>query len=57
MTEKTKRQRSKNESQIIGFRLPKPLAARIKEEAARRNMRLNKLLEEMWNNYEKNKKR
>ena len=37
------------DSQIIGFRLPVPLAKAIKIEAARRQLPLNSLLAEMWN--------
>lgn len=36
------------DSQIVGFRIPKPVAKAIKVEAARRKLPLNLLLTEMW---------
>lgn len=45
----------KNDSQIIGFRIPKPVAKAIKMEAARRELPLNLLLAEMWQLYRENK--
>jgi hypothetical protein len=39
-------------SQIVGFRLETELARKVKAEAGRRGMRLNKLFEELWTNYE-----
>lgn len=39
------------DSQIIGFRMPKPVAKAIKVEAARRKLPLNLLLAEMWQLY------
>lgn len=44
------------ESQIIGFRIPKPVATAIKVEAARRKLPLNLLLTEMWQLYRENKR-
>jgi predicted HicB family RNase H-like nuclease len=38
-------------SQIIGFRMPAEIAQAIKVEAARRQIRLNDLLSEMWSVY------
>ena len=35
-------------SQIVGFRIPGGLAREIKSEAARRGLKLNQLLVEMW---------
>lgn len=37
--------------QIVGFSLPPELAAEVKAEAARRNIRLRTLFTEMWANY------
>jgi hypothetical protein len=46
-----KQHRETGGSQIIGFRLPVPLAKAIKLEAGRRQMPLNVLLIEMWQLY------
>jgi hypothetical protein len=43
-------------TQIIGFRLPIPIAKAIKIEAARRQIRLNALLAEMWQLYREAKR-
>lgn len=43
-------------SQIVGFRLDRELARRVKAEAARRGIRLNTLFEELWADYEKQSK-
>jgi hypothetical protein len=43
-------------SQIIGVRFPKEIAVAIKQEAARRNIRLNRLFQELWENYQKEMK-
>jgi predicted DNA binding CopG/RHH family protein len=40
-----------SETQIVGFRLPIPLAKAIKAEAAKRGMPLNHLMEEFWKTY------
>ena len=40
-------------SQITGFRIPGGLAREIKSEAARRGLKLNQLLVEMWKAYKK----
>lgn len=45
------RVRTDTDSQIVGFRIPKPLAKAIKMEAARRKLPLNLLLTEMWELY------
>ena len=39
-------------TQVIGFRLSKELAKKVKEEAARRGLPLNMLFEEIWRLYE-----
>lgn len=39
------------DSQIVGFRMPIPLAQAIKIEAVRRQVPLNKLIVEMWDLY------
>ena len=44
------------ETQIIGFRLPVPMAKAIKAEASRRQIPLNGLLAEMWQTYGENKR-
>ncbi len=51
-----KRHREAGVSQIIGFRLPVPIAKAIKVEAARQQMPLNALLTEMWQLYRENKR-
>ena len=45
---KPSRRTETGDSQIIGFRMPKPVATAIKVEAARRQVPLNGLLAEMW---------
>lgn len=42
-------------SQIVGFRLERDLARKVKAEAGRRGIRLNTLFEELWANYENQK--
>lgn len=60
MTEKAEKKRvlrtEGDQSQIIGFRLPVPMAKAIKVEAARRQLPLNALLAEMWQLYRENKR-
>ena len=46
----------REDSQIVGFRLPKNVAAALKVEAATRNLKLNALLIEMWELYRKTKR-
>lgn len=46
----------KNDSQIVGFRIPNPVAKAIKVEAARRKLPLNFLLTEMWQLYREAKR-
>jgi hypothetical protein len=48
---------TQSDSQIIGIRLPKEIAVAIKQEAARRDIRLNRLFQELWENYQKEMKR
>jgi predicted DNA binding CopG/RHH family protein len=43
-------------SVVIGLRLPKETATAIKQEAARRNIRLNRLMMELWEAYQQEKK-
>jgi hypothetical protein len=54
--ERRKRRPETGASQIIGFRLPLPIAKAIKVEAARRQLPLNGLLAEMWQLYRENKR-
>jgi hypothetical protein len=54
--EQPKQRRETGTSQIIGFRLPVPMAKAIKVEAARRQVPLNALLAEMWQLYRENKR-
>ncbi len=54
--EPAKRRRDGGASQIVGFRLPVPLAKAIKVEAARRQVPLNGLLAEMWQLYREAKR-
>lgn len=44
-------------SQIIGIRFPKNVALAIKQEAARRDIRINQLILELWENYQRDKER
>jgi predicted HicB family RNase H-like nuclease len=53
---KTAQRPERGESQIIGFRMPKPIAKAIKVEAARRQVPLNGLLAEMWELYRESKR-
>ncbi len=55
-TEHLLRSKSHAETQIIGFRLPVPLAKAIKVEAAQRQVPLNSLLAEMWELYRETKR-
>jgi hypothetical protein len=48
MAKESQQQRNR---QIVGFSLPPALATAVKEEAARRNVSLRKLFEEMWEGY------
>jgi hypothetical protein len=43
--------------QIVGFSLPPETALEVKVEAARRQLSLRKLFEEMWALYKENNKR
>jgi len=54
--EPVKRRRDSGASQIVGFRLPVPMATAIKVEAARRQVPLNSLLAEMWQLYREAKR-
>jgi hypothetical protein len=60
MAENKPRERSnrvrQDDSQIIGFRLPVPIAKAVKIEAARRRIPLNALLVEMWELYRESKR-
>jgi hypothetical protein len=49
--------RARNETRTIGFRLPANLAQSVKAEAESRGIMLNRLFEEMWDLYCKNKSR
>ncbi len=53
---KPRRRLGSGETQIIGFRLPVPMAKAIKAEASRRQIPLNGLLAEMWQTYGENKR-
>jgi len=55
-TDRPRRRPETGASQIIGFRLPVPVAKAIKVEAARRQVPLNGLLAEMWQLYRENKR-
>lgn len=52
--ERPNRTKENASTQIIGFRLPIPVATAIKVEAARRQIPLNSLLTEMWQLYREN---
>jgi hypothetical protein len=45
------RQRGPQPRQIVGFSLSPALAAEVKNEAAKRNLSLRKLFDEMWTLY------
>lgn len=51
-----KSQDSKRDRQIVGFSLSPETAAAVKMEAARRNLTLRKLFEELWAAYTAKKK-
>jgi hypothetical protein len=55
-SDRPNRRREAAESQVIGFRLPVPIAKAIKVEAARRQVPLNALLTEMWQLYREDKR-
>lgn len=43
--------------QIVGFSMSPELAAEVKAEAAKRNVSLKKLFEELWDGYKTTKKK
>ncbi len=43
------------DSQVIGVRFSKHVASEIKQEAARRNIRINQLILELWGKYQSEK--
>ncbi len=43
---------ARGSTQIVGIRLPEEIAVAFKKEAAGRNVRLNKLFQEMWKLYQ-----
>lgn len=43
--------------QIVGFSMSPELAAEVKAEAAKRNISLKKLFEELWREYKATKKK
>lgn len=49
----TKRRLAQSETQVLGFRLSKELAAAVKTEAARRGVPLNSLFAELWELYQR----
>lgn len=51
-----KKKISHSQSQIIGVRFPKDVAIAIKQEAASRNIRINALILELWEDYQRGKK-
>jgi predicted DNA binding CopG/RHH family protein len=42
-------------NEIIGIRLPKEVVLAVKQEVARRGIKLNHLFLELWEDYEKRK--
>jgi len=46
---------SKDDSQVVGFRIPQPLARDVKAEAGKRGLKLNQLFAELWDLYRKQK--
>ena len=54
-TNKTSRDTHQNR-QIVGFSLSPEMAREVKTEAARRNISLRKLFEELWATYKKSEK-
>lgn len=56
MVSKAQALRAKREdSQVVGFRIPQDLARDVKAEAGRRGLKLNQLFAEMWELYKKQK--
>ncbi|NJM34244.1 MAG: hypothetical protein HC850_05485 [Rhodomicrobium sp.] len=51
------RENKRDDRQIVGFSLPRELAARVKSEAGRRNLSLRNLFIELWALYEEKQKR
>lgn len=49
---KERKQSGQASRQIVGFSIAPELAAKVKLEAARRQLTLRKLLEEMWSLYQ-----
>jgi hypothetical protein len=47
---------TRKKTQIIGIHFSPEMAKSIKEEAARRNMKINRLFHELWEDYLKNQK-
>lgn len=45
------------QTQIIGFRLPQATAREVKSEAARRGLRLNDFFTELWEEYQRRRRR
>jgi hypothetical protein len=54
-TEADSTSRKPRHRQIVGFSLPPELAVEVKTEAARRNVTLRKLFDEIWQLYKKKK--
>lgn len=50
------RPKSNDNTQIIGFRLPKDMALEVKLEATERRIALKDLFAEMWERYKKQRK-
>lgn len=57
MAQTPSRLRTRTARQIVGLSLSPETASAVKAEAARRNISLKKLFEEMWALYQKNLKR
>jgi hypothetical protein len=55
MTKNDPRRDQRKPRQIIGISLPPDTAAEVKVEAARRNISLRNLFNEMWDLYKKKK--
>lgn len=55
MTEEIAKNEKEHNSQVIGLRISKHVASEIKQEAARRNIRINQLILELWDKYQSEK--
>lgn len=48
---------SRDDSEIIGIRLPKNVARDVKQEVARRGIKINRLFLELWDDYQRHQEK